>query len=296
LIQEHSTRTGTTSVVDRTVELKSWVEALGADLRLLGNASGNEPRALLGCGSVHSAALVTNLIGGQRVRNKILLALPKNEHDAVFRKLEFVSLPSGAVLTVKDAPIKFAYFVNAGLVSVLTVMANNKTAEVGLCGREGFVGLPLTVGFTTSSSQVLMQVSGSAFRMSAEDFVVALRQCPSLAIALLRFTQEMGLQAAQLAACNRLHDVDQRLARWLLMSQDRLGGDSISLTQDAFAGILGTRRATVSAGAGILKKAGIITYASGELTIKDRPLLEKAACECYGVMMQRIKKWHAEAR
>jgi len=149
------------------------------------------------------------VIGGQRVRNTILLSLPKNERDRVFSKLEFVSLASGAVLTAKDAPIEFVYFMNAGLASVLTVMSNSRTAEVGLCGREGFVGLPLTVGFATSAAKVLMQVSGSAFRMSVRDFAVALRQCPSLAIALLRFSHEMGLQAAQLAACNLLHESDE---------------------------------------------------------------------------------------
>jgi CRP-like cAMP-binding protein len=240
-------------------------------------------------------ALIANLIGGQRVRNKILLALPKNEHDAIFPKLEFVSLSLGTVLTVKNAPIKFAYFVNAGLASVLTVMANNKSAEVGLCGKEGVVGLPLTVGFATSSTQALVQVSGSAFRTSAEHFVVALRQCPSLAIALQRFSQEMGLQAAQLAACNLLHETDERLARWLLMAQDRVGNESIPFTHDALSLMLGTRRATVTVAAGILQKAGVITYKRGVVTIEDRTLLEEASCECYEVLTKQIKKWRSEA-
>ena len=109
-----------------------------------------------------------SIIGGHRLRNKILLALPKNERGAVFPKLEFVSLPSCTELAEKGAPTKFGYFVNAGLASVLHIMANKKTIEVGMCGREGFIGLPLTVGFTTSCAHVLMQVAGNAFRIRAK--------------------------------------------------------------------------------------------------------------------------------
>jgi CRP-like cAMP-binding protein len=235
-----------------------------------------------------------NIIGGHRLRNKILLALPDDERAAIFSKLEFVSLPPLTVLVEKGAPIKFAYFVNAGLASVVSNMANKKTIEVGVCGKEGVVGLPLTVGFTTSSTQALVQVSGSAFRMSAEDFVVVLRQCPSLAIALQRFSQEMGLQAAQLAACNLLHELDERLARWLLMSQDRLGSDCIPLSQTALSHLLGTRRASVSVAASILQTAGLITYKRGTVKIENRLRLKEAACECYETMTRQVRKWHVE--
>jgi CRP-like cAMP-binding protein len=241
-----------------------------------------------------SSEVMKKIIDGHHVRNKILLALRKNERDAVFPRLEFVSLPSGTVLTETGALIQFAYFVNAGLVSMLNVMANNRTTEVGLCGRESFIGLPLTVGFTTSSAQVLVQVVGGAFRISAKDLVVALRQCPRLAIALQRFSQEMGLQSAQLAACHRQHNVDERLARWLLMSQDRLRGDSILLTQEVLSHILGTRRATVTDAVRVLQTAGLITYKRGTVKIEDRLRLEEAACECYETMTRQVKKWHVE--
>jgi CRP-like cAMP-binding protein len=237
---------------------------------------------------------VKNIIGGHRLRNKILLALPDNERAATFPKLEFVSLPSCTVLAETGAPIEFGYFVNAGLASVLHIMANKKTIEVGLCGREGFVGLPLTVGFTTSSGHVLMRVAGNAFRICAKDLVATLRQCPRLAIALQRYSQEMGLQSAQLAACHRQHNVDERLARWLLMSQDRLGDDSVLLTQDALSQILGTRRATVTDALSILRKAGLITHKRGTVDIEDRRSLEKAACECYETMIRQAKKWRVE--
>jgi CRP-like cAMP-binding protein len=234
-----------------------------------------------------------NIIGGHRLRNKILLALPDDERAAIFPKLEFVSLPSCTVLTEKGAPIEFAYFVNAGLASVLHIMDNKKMTEVGLCGSEGFVGLPLTVGFTTSSAHVLMQVAGNALRINAKDLVVTLRQCPSLAIALQRFSQEMGLQSAQLAACHRQHNVDERLARWLLMSQDRQGG-SVLLTHDALSQILGTRRATVTEALSVLQKARLITNKRGTVKIEDRLRLEEAACECYETMTRQVKKWHVE--
>ena len=184
---------------------------------------------------------------------------------------------------------------NAGLASVVSNMTNKKTIEVGMCGREGFVGLPLTVGFTTSSTHVIMQVAGDAFRIRAKDLVVTLRQCPSLAIALQRFSQEMGLQSAQLAVCHRQHNVDERLARWLLMSQDRLGDDSVLLTQNALSQILGTRRVTVTEALSVLRRAGLITQMRGTVNIEDRLCLEEAACECYETVTRQVKKWRVES-
>jgi CRP-like cAMP-binding protein len=236
-----------------------------------------------------------NLVGGQPVKNKILLALAKNERSILFSKLEFLPLPLASVLAEKGAPIKFGYFLNDGLASVLNIMEGGKSIEVGLSGSEGFVGLALTVGFTTSPAQVIMQIAGSGFKISAADLALALRRCPRLAIALSRFSQEMGVQSAQVAACNRLHEMDQRLARWLLMSQDRLGGSVVALTQDYLSHMLGTRRASVTVAAGMLQKAGLITYKRGAVTIEERARLEQASCECYGVLTRQIEKWRAEA-
>jgi CRP-like cAMP-binding protein len=236
-----------------------------------------------------------DLVGGQPVKNKILLALAKNERSILFSKLEFVPLPLASVLAEKGAPIKFGYFLNDGLASVLNIMEGGKSIEVGLSGSEGFVGLALTVGFTTSPAQVIMQIAGSGFKISAADLALALRRCPRLAIALSRFSQEMGVQSAQVAACNRLHEMDKRLARWLLMSQDRLGGSVVALTQDYLSHMLGTRRASVTVAAGMLQKAGLITYKRGAVTIEERTRLEQASCECYGVLTQQIEKWRAEA-
>jgi CRP-like cAMP-binding protein len=247
-------------------------------------------------GSRHSAATpVDGSIGGQPIRNKILRGLPKAECSGLFSKLEFVSLPVRTVLNESGEAIKFGYFMNEGLASVLSVMADGKTVEVGLFGREGFVGLPLAAGFASSATRVIVQVGGSGFRVSAKALVDALQECATLANRLQRFEQEMGLQSAQSAACNRVHDVDERLARWLLMSQDRLGGDMIALTQEFLAHMLGTRRASVTVAAGMLQKAGLITYTRGAVRVESRSGLEDAACECYKTMTRQIGKWRKEA-
>jgi CRP-like cAMP-binding protein len=235
-------------------------------------------------------------INGQQVRNRILLALPSDECAALFSKLEFVSLPVRTVLNEVGEPVKFAFFMNDGLASVLSMTSDGKSVEVGLCGREGFVGLPVVAGFSTSPTRVIVQVAGSAFRISAKHLLIALKDCPKLAIGLQRFVQEMGLQSTQVAACNRLHEVDERMARWLLMSQDRLGGDDIPLTQEFLAHMLGTRRASVTVAAGILQKAGLITYRRGAVKIENRDQLENAACECYEILVRQAKNWRAESR
>jgi CRP-like cAMP-binding protein len=238
---------------------------------------------------------VVSGIDGQPLHNKILLGLRNHACAALFSKLEFVSLPTNTVLNEAGEPIKFAFFMNDGLASVLNIMGDGKSVEVGLCGREGFIGIPLTAGFSSSYARTIVQVAGTAFRIRAKDLVVAVGECPKLATDIQRFAQELGLQSSQVAACNRLHDVEERLARWLLMCQDRLGGDLVSLTQDFLAHMLGTRRASVTVAAGILQKAGLITYARGIVKIESRTQLEDAACECYGTMTQQIKKWQAEA-
>jgi CRP-like cAMP-binding protein len=240
-----------------------------------------------------SRSAITGL-DGQQLRNKILLDLPDEESALLFSKLEFVSLPVRTVLNEVDEAIRFAFFMNDGLASILSMTSDGKSVEVGLCGREGFVGLPLTAGLNTSPTRVIVQVAGSGFRISAKHLLGALRECPRLATALQRFVQEMALQSAQVAACNRLHEVDERLARWLLMSQDRLGGDLVPLTQEFLAHMLGTRRASVTVAAGILQKAGLITYKRGAVNVENRARLEEASCECYGILTRQVENWHAE--
>ncbi len=243
-----------------------------------------------------SSKLSARRADGHPVQNKILLDLPKDEWAALCAKLEFVALPTRTVLGEAGQRIKYGYFLNDGLASILTKAGEGKSVEVGLCGKEGFVGLPVAAGFRSSSAHVIMQVGGSGYRLSARDIGVALRASPSLAMTLQRFGLEMAVQSAQVAACNRLHEVDERLARWLLMSQDRLGGDCVPLTQEFLAHMLGTRRASVTVAAGILQMAGLIQYARGNVRIKSRARLEEAACQCYGMMTEQIRRWKTELR
>jgi len=237
--------------------------------------------------------------GGSRVpavANTLLLRLSRKDSEKVFSKLEFKKLPVRSVLNELAKPIKFGYFINSGLASVLSVMKDGKSVEVGLTGTEGFVGVPLVVGLKTSPTRVIMQVGGSGFRVRAKDLKGILQYCKPLETGLLRYAQELAMQAAQVAACNRLHEVAERLARWLLMSQDRLGGEIVPLTQEFLAHMLGTRRASVTIAAGILQKAGLITYTRGAVRIVDRSNLEDASCECYAALVRQTRTWRDEGK
>ena len=238
---------------------------------------------------------ISGLDGG-RIHNEILLRLPPKECRVLFAELEYVKMRTHDVLHEAGQPITHGYFINGGLASVLNMMADGKSVEVGLAGKEGFIGLPLAVGLTTSPNRVVAQVAGSAFRIRASDFAQALRRCPQLERQLNRFTHAMAMQATQVAACNRVHEVEARLARWLLMSQDRLGGDRVPLTQEFLAHMLGTRRASVTVAAGILQKAGLIKYTRGEVNVESRAGLENAACECYRSMVRQTRNWKMESK
>lgn len=234
--------------------------------------------------------------GGHSVANTILLGLPNAEFDRILKDVEFETLPASTVLNEAFEPIKKMYFINSGLASFLNIMEDGRSVEVGLCGKEGFVGMPVLAGFKTSSVRVVMQVGGSAFCISAKDMVAGIRHRPTLSIHLNRFAQELALQGAQVAACNRLHGMTERLSRWLLMSQDRLGGDMVPLTQEYLAHMLATRRASVTVAAHALQKKGIISYTRGQLTIVDRARLEDASCECYKMLTRQTNAWRRETR
>ena len=234
-------------------------------------------------------------IDGVPVENEILLNLPSDEQASIFPELVFVQLRTHDVLHEAGEPIKFAYFMNSGLASVLSVMVDGKSVEVGLTGKEGFVGLPLIVGLITSPTVTLIQVEGSAFRIGATSLVRVLRRCATLERKLQRYVQILAMQGTHVAACNRLHEVDERLARWLLMSQDRIGSATVPLTQEFLAHMLGTRRSSVSVAAGVLQKAGLITYTRGSVQIENRSGLMTASCECYESMLRQSATWKLES-
>jgi CRP-like cAMP-binding protein len=228
--------------------------------------------------------------------NGILRRLPRKEFKTISSKLEPVPLPLHSILNEAAKPVVYCYFLSDGLASILTVLGNGKLVEVGLTGAEGFVGLPLVAGLKTSATRVIVQVAGSGYRISARNLISVLTVCPALRKSLAQFGQDVAVQSAQIAACNRLHNANQRLARWLLMSQDRLGGDQVRLTQEFLAHMLGMRRASVNVALGFLQKARLIGFARGAVTIEDRSGLEAASCECYASITKQHKRWQRESR
>ncbi|MFY9842871.1 MAG: Crp/Fnr family transcriptional regulator [Terriglobales bacterium] len=231
---------------------------------------------------------------GNAIFNKILLSLSREDFDQVLPKLELVQLALHHVLYEAGETIKFAYFVNTGLISVLAIQPDGKSVEVGLIGNEGFTGLPLLVGFSSSPTRLITQGDGWAYRCAAGALQKFARQLPGFETQLQRFGQRLAMQTTQIAACNRLHEVEERLARWILMSHDRILADTLPLTQEFLGQMLGSRRASVTVAAGILQKAGLISYTRGSVKILNRPKLEEAACECYGIVQRQLKDWEME--
>ncbi len=232
---------------------------------------------------------------GNIIHNEILLGLPTKESELLFPKLEFMRLKTHHVLHEPGDTLKSAYFCNSGLISILSVFPDGKSVEVGLVGKEGFIGAPLVAGFRSAATRAIAQIEATAFRVTSETLAMALRQCPTLERKLQQFAQVMTMQTTQIAACNRLHEVEERLARWLLMSADRIGSNSVPLTQEFLAQMLGTRRSSVTVAAGMLQRAGLITHSRGDVRIVERRKLEEAACECYGIMERQVEKWRSEA-
>ena len=222
----------------------------------------------------------------RRVKNKILLSIPDNEFGALRPHLEAVELESHQVLHEAHETLQYAYFPNDGLLSLVVVMAEGKTVEAGIVGKEGLVGIPAIAGLSRSPLREIVQVTGDGLRMSVVTLRELLAGAPQLRHELERFSILLGLQIGQTAGCNRLHDVEQRLARWLLMAQDRVSSASLPITHDFLATMLGTDRPSVSLAAGILQKAEVIEYSRGSVKILNRAGLERVACECYGVIQR----------
>jgi CRP-like cAMP-binding protein len=232
----------------------------------------------------------------KEIGNLILRSLPRAECARVFSALEFVRLKLHQVLHEPGEVIKSCYFMNDGMCSVLTVQPDGESVEVGLTGKEGFVGLPVIFGFKTSALRIITQGDGSAYRLEVSMLHSLLPQCAALERQLQRYSMILGIQSTQLAACNRLHDMEERLARWLLMSYDRIGNTTMPLTQDFLSQMLGARRSTVSVAAGVLQKAGMISYTRGNVTIVNKARLEATACDCYQIIQQQRDRWQSETR
>jgi CRP-like cAMP-binding protein len=221
---------------------------------------------------------------GGPIANNLLAALPRKEYRSLLAGLEPVTLTYGEVLFEPGEPIRHVYFPNDCLVCLLTTVEGHQALEVGLVGREGMVGISLALGIGASSVRALVQAGGTAMRMDAARFRKEFRKSTQLQSELYRFIHAQLVQARQTAACNRFHVVEARLARWLLMTRDRLRSDQFRLTQDFLADMLGVRRVGVSIAAGALQKRKLISYSRGKITILDRKGLEAASCGCYEIV------------
>jgi CRP-like cAMP-binding protein len=223
---------------------------------------------------------------GKPVSNKLLLSIADSDYSSLRPHLESVSLPSRLVLHEAGEKLEFVYFPNRGLISLVVVMKDGKTAEAGIVGNEGFTGILAAVGLNRSPLQAVVQITGNGFRVKVRALQNTLESAPRLQWMLSRYAAIRSMQVAQTAACNRLHDIGQRLARWLLMTQDRVDSESLPITHDFLATMLGTDRPSVSLAAGVLQRKELIEYTRGAVKIVNRKKLEHSACECYGVIRQ----------
>ncbi|HEV2717555.1 MAG TPA: Crp/Fnr family transcriptional regulator [Terriglobales bacterium] len=221
---------------------------------------------------------------GKAVRNVILLAMPDEEYDLIRPHLELIEFSRHHVMHEQGEKIEFAYFPNEGMVSLVILAKGGKSVEVGLVGKEGMIGTPLAVGVQRGPYRAIVQIPGSGLRLAANTLETILPLTPEFKSHLNRYILVQGLQIAQVAACNRLHELDQRLARWLLMCQDRVDSEWISLTHEFLAQMLGTGRPSVTLAAGMLERTGAIENTRGTIRVLNRKDLEKAACECYDVI------------
>jgi CRP-like cAMP-binding protein len=215
----------------------------------------------------------------------LLLSASDSDYNLLRPHLEYVNLPNHLVLH-EAGKLKFAYFLNRGLISLVVIMKDGRTAEAGIVGNDGFIGTPAAVGLSQSMLQAVVQVTGDGFRIKVGALQKTLESAPHLRLMLNRYAVVQGMQIAQTAACNRLHNVEQRLARWLLMTQDRVDSGPLPITHDFLATMLGTDRPTVTSAAGVLQKKEIIEYPRGAVKIVNRKKLEGSACECYRVIRQ----------
>jgi CRP-like cAMP-binding protein len=223
---------------------------------------------------------------GKPVSNVILLSIVDGDYSSLRPHLEYVELPNHLVLHEASTKLEFAYFPNRGLISLVVAMKDGKTAEAGVMGNEGFTGIPAAVGLNRSPLQAIVQITGDGFRVAVGALQQTLESAPHLQLLLSRYAVLQGIQVAQTAGCNRLHALEQRLARWLLMTQDRLDSECLPITHDFLATMLGTNRSSVSLAAGILQREKSIEYTHGAVTIVNRKRLEDSACECYAIMQQ----------
>lgn len=226
-----------------------------------------------------------------RPKNLILRALPPGDYARLAPGMGYAELPARKVLYRDGEPITTVYFPDGGVCSVTRVMDDGRMVEVGAVGREGVIGYMAGLGDDIATGDCLVQVpGGGAQTMRGAEFRAEMRSCGHLYEVVARFMNAMNVLTQQSVACNALHTAEERCARWLLMVHDRAGADNFPLSHEFLAVMLGVRRPTATIAAGILQKAGVISYRRGRMTIVDRDGLEGASCECYGAVQEHFNR------
>ena len=218
------------------------------------------------------------------IANRLIAALPADEIALVRSSLERVELAQRDVLYESDEAIRHVYFPETAVISLMNNFSNGGTIEVGTVGREGMAGLPAFLSGPTSTARAVVQLPGTAYRLDARSLRDVAGPGRPLHTLLMRYTHAFLAQVAQTAACNSAHLVDERCARWLLTTSDRVDGDDFPLTHEFLAFMLGVRRSGVTVAMRTLKDSGLVKYTRGRVTIVDRDRLQGASCECYGMV------------
>ena len=223
-------------------------------------------------------------------QNHLLAALPLEDYERLLPHLEPVALPQGSIIHRGGDREKYLYFLTAGIVSRINVTANGSSSGFAVTGNEGVIGIATFLGGESMSSQAVVTLPGYAYRLRVDLLITEFEHHVPLRHLLLRYTQALIAQAAQLGVCNRFHSVDQQLCRWILSCLDRLPSNELAITQELIASSLGVRREGVTEAAGRLQKAGLIHYSRGHIAVLDRPRLEARGCECYAVIKREYER------
>jgi CRP-like cAMP-binding protein len=226
----------------------------------------------------------------QRYHNRILASLPKREIDRLAPHLSPLEFKQNDSLAGSGERGPYAYFLEEGMASIVTTLNDGSTVEVGVVGKDGVVGFPALLGTLSMPLNTFIQIAGSGFRIKAERLKEAFERPGRLRAYLQRYLQLQFVQVAQSSACNRFHDAEERLARWILTCQDKIGSDYLPLKHEFLGQMLGTGRSTVTLAAGVLQEAGLIDYARGKITIRNRAGLERVACECYRIIRNESQR------
>jgi CRP-like cAMP-binding protein len=216
--------------------------------------------------------------------NRLLATLPSKEYQHLFPKLEEISLPFTETIYAPNEIIRYVYFLNSGIISLLAAVGERSQLEVGIVGNEGVVGLPVFLGVKRSSNHALVQGLGMAMRIKTKDFLAECNNGGTLPCILQRYTHSLMTQISQSVVCNRFHSIEARLARWLLMTSDRMGSNVFQITQEFLSNMLGVRREAVTISARKQQQDGLISYSRGKISILNRADLEAVACRCYFII------------